>query len=124
MAADLALARDVGLILFAAFLLVAIGVSAFRVYMLANKRMLVTQTVHRASKVDADANESRSSCLICLDDYEEGDLIGVLECKHAFHKRCLKKLKNHRSTTQTPPGALPEDLAFACPICREGIRIV
>ncbi|KAJ3212371.1 hypothetical protein HK099_007751, partial [Clydaea vesicula] len=32
---------------------------------------------------------SDKKCLICLSEYEIGDEMGLLECKHGFHKDCL-----------------------------------
>lgn len=39
-----------------------------------------------------------TTCSICLQDLQQGDRIGDLPCKHAFHVDCLKEwihLKNH-----------------------------
>ena len=30
-------------------------------------------------------------CLICLDDYELGQELRLMTCKHAFHKECVDK---------------------------------
>ena len=49
-------------------------------------------------------------CAICLDEFEEGDDIPKLRCKHKFHKHCLMPLcssKNNRDVL--------------CPICRASI---
>ena len=46
-----------------------------------------------------------SMCSICLDDYEAGDRIRVLEpCKHAFHAKCIGRWLAERSAT--------------CPLCK------
>lgn len=39
-----------------------------------------------------------TACSICLQDFQQGDRIGDLPCKHPFHVECLKEwiqLKNH-----------------------------
>lgn len=30
------------------------------------------------------------SCAICLSEYEENDMIGIIECGHQFHAACIK----------------------------------
>ncbi|XP_071713637.1 E3 ubiquitin-protein ligase MBR2-like [Rutidosis leptorrhynchoides] len=34
--------------------------------------------------------EQVDSCSICLGDYKENEMIGVLECGHQFHAECIK----------------------------------
>jgi len=38
------------------------------------------------------------SCPICLTDFEDGDSIGHLRCKHLFHSACLKKWLVHKNS--------------------------
>ncbi|KAM1074208.1 hypothetical protein ACFX11_019384 [Malus domestica] len=45
-----------------------------------------------------------TECSVCLSDFEEGDKIRQLKCKHTFHQGCLDKwLQEYRAT---------------CPLCR------
>ncbi|MFS7974423.1 putative transcription factor C2H2 family [Helianthus anomalus] len=30
-------------------------------------------------------------CVICLEEYQEEDMIGTLVCKHIYHDECIKK---------------------------------
>eukprot|EP00871_Galdieria_phlegrea_P005662 jgi/Galph1/6097/GphlegSOOS_G4733.1 len=50
--------------------------------------------------------EEDNSCVICLSDYIEGDMIRHLPCKHHFHKKCID-----------------EWLALdkSCPLCKKDI---
>ncbi|XP_041989713.1 uncharacterized protein LOC121741084 [Salvia splendens] len=44
-----------------------------------------------------ERKHTKERCSICLEDYDEGDDLGILDCKHEFHKSCIEKwllLKN------------------------------
>ncbi|KAK9669003.1 hypothetical protein RND81_13G102300 [Saponaria officinalis] len=45
---------------------------------------LKTKTHHVNKGEDSDV------CSICLDEFEEGSCVGVLDCRHQFHSNCLK----------------------------------
>jgi hypothetical protein len=47
------------------------------------------------------------SCAICLDEFEEGEPLRVLPCRHGFHRACIDPWLDNRS-----------DL---CPICKSSI---
>lgn len=58
-------------------------------------------TIIYASDCNQDSEEG--SCVICLDEYKNGQSIGRLNCRHEFHVSCIKKwllIKN------------------ACPVCK------
>ena len=62
------------------------------------------------TKETKPVKEEEEVCAICLDEFEEGDDIPKLRCKHKFHKHCLMPLcssKNNRDVL--------------CPICRASI---
>lgn len=33
-----------------------------------------------------------SKCLVCMSDYEEGEDMRALSCKHGFHQECIDKV--------------------------------
>jgi E3 ubiquitin-protein ligase RHA2 len=52
-------------------------------------------------------SHSHGECSVCLCEFEEGDKIRHLKCKHTFHKDCLDKwLKDYVAT---------------CPLCRNQV---
>lgn len=71
------------------------------------QRQLVSRldaTHHSALKIPVCLKTKRynqsdaTTCSICLQDFQQGDRIGDLPCKHPFHVDCLKEwisLKNH-----------------------------
>lgn len=56
-----------------------------------NKKII---TLHETNEKD---------CIICFEEYKEGDIIIELECKHIYHDPCISKW-------------LQKDLS--CPMCR------
>ncbi|XP_017213655.1 RING finger protein 122 [Danio rerio] len=38
---------------------------------------------------DEAVDEHVVTCAVCLEDFRMSDELGLLACKHAFHKRCL-----------------------------------
>ena len=55
----------------------------------------------------ADYEEKDESCVICMDEYKEGDRLFVLPCKHEYHRDCVKDwLVKQRN----------------CPLCRKEVH--
>lgn len=50
---------------------------------------------------------SGSSCIVCLDKYQENQIIRILPCNHIFHYKCLKPWLKTSSF---------------CPLCRTNIK--
>ena len=51
---------------------------------------------------------SNKECNICMDEYKIGDKIIILDCKHIFHRRCIKHWLLQEKVT--------------CPVCRKDVR--
>ena len=55
----------------------------------------------------ADSKDKDDSCVICMDEYKEGDRLYVLACSHEYHKDCVKDwLVKQRN----------------CPLCRKEVH--
>ena len=50
---------------------------------------------------------NEKECIICFEEYKEGDIIIELDCKHIYHDPCISKW-------------LQKDLS--CPICRSQLN--
>ena len=55
----------------------------------------------------SDDHKKVKECTICTDSFQENDNVLFTECKHVFHKECIKQWLCHESVK--------------CPICREEI---
>jgi hypothetical protein len=49
-------------------------------------------------------SEDNTTCLICMDDMLEKDIVRLLPCKHLFHRLCIDKWIKSES--------------YKCPVCR------
>ncbi|XP_065849726.1 uncharacterized protein [Euphorbia lathyris] len=55
-----------------------------------------------------EGNDDIEQCYICLAEYEEGDEIRVLPCKHEYHMSCVDKWL--------------KEIHGVCPLCRGDVR--
>ncbi|KAH9607508.1 hypothetical protein KSS87_017438 [Heliosperma pusillum] len=55
-------------------------------------------------------SEEVAQCYICLVEYEEGDDMRILPCRHEFHKKCIDKWL--------------KEIHRVCPLCRGDICLV
>eukprot|EP00931_Biecheleriopsis_adriatica_P037785 TRINITY_DN21684_c0_g2_i1.p1 TRINITY_DN21684_c0_g2~~TRINITY_DN21684_c0_g2_i1.p1 ORF type:complete len:233 (+),score=18.43 TRINITY_DN21684_c0_g2_i1:59-757(+) len=42
----------------------------------------------------------QNTCAICLEEYEEGDLIGRAPCSHIFHEHCYRTWHSHKKVQE------------------------
>ncbi|MQL87653.1 hypothetical protein Taro_020207 [Colocasia esculenta] len=54
-------------------------------------------------------NEEASQCYICLVEYEDGDCVRILPCRHEFHRICVDKWL--------------KEIHRVCPLCRGDVCI-
>jgi hypothetical protein len=57
----------------------------------------------------------RSSCIVCLENYEAACMIAVPPCKHVFHHLCLRQHLRTNTSEQDPS---------PCPYCRAPMKDV
>ena len=50
------------------------------------KKALLSTPLDHISVMDGRLNDH---CMICLDDYQVGQVLRIMPCQHAFHKSCL-----------------------------------
>lgn len=71
---------------------------------------LPTSSLKKLESRKFTKNEIYETCAICLDDYEEGDRLRILPCRHAYHTKCIDVwlTKNRR----------------VCPICKRKVYAI
>ncbi|KAK6539480.1 hypothetical protein TWF694_009703 [Orbilia ellipsospora] len=57
---------------------------------------------------DAKADDEKAECVICFEEFEEGDQIARLECFCRYHKKCITDWFNRRGDGQCPVHAMNE----------------
>ncbi|KAF3907682.1 hypothetical protein AA313_de0207158 [Arthrobotrys entomopaga] len=57
---------------------------------------------------DAKADDDKAECVICFEEFEEGDQIARLECFCRYHKKCITDWFNRRGDGQCPVHAMNE----------------
>lgn len=71
---------------------------------------LPTSSLKKLESRKFGKNEIYDTCAICLDDYEEGDRLRILPCRHAYHTKCIDVwlTKNRR----------------VCPVCKRKVYTI
>jgi hypothetical protein len=64
---------------------------------------------HRRIENTGDSSDTPCECSICLDDFEDGDLVRKLPCNHEYHSECIVKWLVERHST--------------CPLCKLDLLI-
>lgn len=75
-------------------------------------RQITTLTKEQFSKFQIKLykkNENNEICIICLDDFKNRQHLIELDCKHYFHKNCIKNWLLKQSSK--------------CPICRNDSKV-
>lgn len=73
------------------------------------KEQTIGEVLWASSLRGKDVIKNWSECVICLEEFEEGDKCGALsECKHIYHKACINKWLIREAH---------------CPVCRSSVSI-
>lgn len=73
---------------------------------IAPKTVEETKLSSFTSRVVDDSPEFKDRCAVCMCDYEEGESVLVLPCKHLFHKDCIEQWLT-KSSKNCPIDNLP-----------------
>lgn len=66
-------------------------------------------TLHRSMPPPAAGAAGGNECIICLGEFEDGDVVKVLpRCQHSYHCECVDRWLRTRSS---------------CPLCRNSLRV-
>jgi hypothetical protein len=77
--------------------------------------------------VDLDAKLQAQRCTICLLDFEEGDIVSQLPCRHLYHPVCAKKWLTSTPSLPTHTTDEVHSLQFtvsehnSCPLCKKPV---
>eukprot|EP01136_Pigoraptor_vietnamica_P030533 Opistho-1_new@89923 len=72
------------------------------------KRLTMIQLLPTIKYAAKSVPKRQRECLICCDDYIEGDLLHALPCFHVYHKDCVEDWLSR---------------SFVCPICMREIDV-
>lgn len=74
---------------------------------LASSSSTSSATVSNSTSAAPDMEESRTKCLVCLEEFVESEELRLLPCFHYFHSGCIDKWLHEKAQ---------------CPICKLSIR--
>ena len=66
------------------------------------------QLEHSVYSAAAASRVKETACLVCQEDWVDGDQLTTLPCGHVFHSACVTKWL--------------KDYSNKCPVCKEAIR--
>lgn len=66
-------------------------------------------------KGEATTGGAQVECTVCMDEYEEGDLLRALPCGHLFHCKCIDRWLSSHSTC--PMCAAILSYSFSANVC-------
>jgi len=66
------------------------------------------QTVEPGKETEAQKQNNKDSCAICLDDLQTGQMVKALGCSHKFHSKCINFWLKQK---------------LKCPLCKERIEL-
>lgn len=85
-------------------------------------------TLERSTSYELRANDSvdtKEICVICLDEFDNNELVIDTCSGHTFHSECLKKhfeTSYERKVTMRPNTAM-EPFVFHCPLCKRQLEL-
>jgi hypothetical protein len=72
-----------------------------------------------------DGQKAEDVCVICLSEFENGDAVRRLPCRHLFHRTCVDDYFNRQVSSsdreQNSHRRTESACSTPCPICRQDI---
>lgn len=101
---------SISVAMYAVTFLFLVGVLLYSVFRVGTGEVATKREEYEIDEFNpTECNETRLTCLVCLERYPQNAVVTLLDCGHAFHESCFKKLVYHKKVH--------------CPVCKRNFYI-